>query len=133
MTYTASSRKPMKRWEIHMADRSNKFQGNISGGREVTAETSFTAEAAEGCAEMRFCFSSLALGGKTVVVFETLYYEGTEIAVHADIEDRNQAVIFPAAPAPETGDRSGIFLHIAVMLAAGAGVIVLAKKRGEKL
>ena len=105
----------------------------LAGGREVTAETSFTAEAAEGCAEMRFCFSSLALGGKTVVVFETLYYEGTEIAVHADIEDRNQAVIFPAAPAPETGDRSGIFLHIAVMLAAGAGVIVLAKKRGERL
>ena len=34
--YEASSWKRMKRWRIHVADRSKRFQGNTSGGSEVT-------------------------------------------------------------------------------------------------
>lgn len=32
---------------------------------------------------------------KTVVAFETLEYKGIEIAVHADIEDKDQTVYVP--------------------------------------
>ena len=32
------------------------------------------------------------LAGTTIVVFETLYSDGVEIAAHADINDENQTV-----------------------------------------
>ena len=64
-------------------------------GKKVTSNATFTPEAADGTVELTFTFDSTALNGKTVVVFETLYYEGVEVAVHADINDDNQAVVFP--------------------------------------
>ena len=64
-------------------------------GKEVTSEKTFTPEETDGTVELSFTFDSTALNGKTVVVFETLYYEDVEVAVHADINDENQAVIFP--------------------------------------
>ena len=67
----------------------------LVNGKEVTAEKTFTPEEADGTVELAFTFDSSALNGKTVVVFETLYYEGVEVAVHADINDENQAVVFP--------------------------------------
>ena len=67
----------------------------LVNGKKVTANATFTPEAADGTMELTFTFDSTVLSGKTVVVFETLYYEGIEIAVHADINDDNQAVVFP--------------------------------------
>lgn len=66
-------------------------------GQEVTAETEeFTAEKATEIKELAFTFdgSSLVMG-KTVVAFETLTTEGIKIAVHADINDKNQTVWYP--------------------------------------
>ena len=63
-------------------------------GKEVTAETTFTAAAASGTVQVTFTFNSVELAGKTVVVFETLVYKGSEIAVHADINDQGQSVSF---------------------------------------
>ena len=60
--------------------------------KEVTAEKTFTAAASKGGIELEFTFDSTALRGKSVVVFESLYYEGREIATHTDIEDKNQTV-----------------------------------------
>ena len=67
----------------------------LVNGKEVTSEKTFTPEETDGTVELSFTFDSTALNGKTVVVFETLYYEDVEVAVHADINDENQAVIFP--------------------------------------
>ena len=39
----------------------------------VTAETTFTAEASDGSAEVTFTFDTTKLQGKTLVVFETMY------------------------------------------------------------
>ena len=77
------------------------------GGREVTAEAAFVPEEAEGTVEMHFTFSSVSLAGRTAVVFETLYYRGTEVAVHADIEDENQAVVFPEITTKASDAESG--------------------------
>lgn len=63
-------------------------------GKEVTAEKEFTPETASGTEEIIFTFDSSALAGKSVVVFETLYHEDKEIAVHADIDDVDQTVEF---------------------------------------
>lgn len=67
----------------------------LIGDKEVTSEKTFIPEEADGTVELAFTFDSTELAGKTVVVFETLYYEGVEVAVHADINDENQAVTFP--------------------------------------
>ena len=64
-------------------------------GEQVTAETTFTAESSEGSVEISFTFDGSALAGETVVAFETLYYDGNIIAVHADLEDEGQTVYFP--------------------------------------
>ena len=62
-------------------------------GKEITAEATFTPKATTGEVEMTFTFDARELTAETeVVVFETLYRDGIEIAVHADIEDEGQTV-----------------------------------------
>lgn len=62
-------------------------------GKEITAEATFTPKATTGEVEMTFTFDARELTVETeVVAFETLYRDGIEIAVHADIEDEGQTV-----------------------------------------
>lgn len=64
-------------------------------GEKITAGTTFTAEKAEGSVEVVFEFDALAIAGTTVVVFESMEYNGVEVGVHADIEDEDQTVYIP--------------------------------------
>ena len=75
----------------------NKKTGKIiqADGRDVTAETTFTAEKSEGSVQVTFNFSGVNLKGETVVAFETLYYKDVPIAVHAEIDDKMQTVYLP--------------------------------------
>lgn len=62
-------------------------------GKEITAEATFTPKAPTGEVEMTFTFDARELTAETeVVALETLYRDGIEIAVHADIEDEGQTV-----------------------------------------
>ncbi len=61
-------------------------------GSEVTAEVEFTPEAADGTVELTYTLDASTLAGTTIVVFETLYSDGVEIAAHADINDEAQTV-----------------------------------------
>ena len=63
-------------------------------GEQVTSEKAFTALSESGTVTMEFSFNSLALKGKSVVVFESLEYQGEEIAAHADIRDEGQTISF---------------------------------------
>lgn len=63
-------------------------------GKEVTAEATFTAPKPEGSIDIPFTFDASGLAGKSVVVFESLYHEGLELAVHADINDEGQTIDF---------------------------------------
>ena len=67
------------------------------GDKTVTAETTFTAEQKDGSIEMTFTVSSDLLRGKTVVVFEDVYHNGEKIVTHADINDKDQTVVYPDA------------------------------------
>lgn len=59
----------------------------------VTAEAAFTPESRDGEVKVSFTFNSYVITETTdVVVFESLYREDVEIAVHADIEDEGQSV-----------------------------------------
>ena len=66
------------------------------GGNEITAEKTFVPQNGSGTTEITFTFPSVTLHGKTVVAFEELWFEGTQICTHADIEDEDQTVeLFP--------------------------------------
>ena len=63
------------------------------GGKPVTGQTTFTPEKADGKVDVTFTFDSRDLEDKTdIVVFESLMRSGTELASHADIDDKNQTV-----------------------------------------
>ena len=72
----------------------DKATGNtlLVDGAEVTAEAEFTPEAADGTVELTYTLDASALAGTTIVVFETLYSDGVEIAAHADINDEAQTI-----------------------------------------
>ena len=61
-------------------------------GAIVTAEVEFTPESADGTVELTYTLDASALAGATIVVFETLYSGGVEIAAHADINDEAQTI-----------------------------------------
>ncbi|EMY5504290.1 VaFE repeat-containing surface-anchored protein [Bacillus wiedmannii] len=63
-------------------------------GKEVTAETKFTAKEKNGFAALDFPFVGAEQQGREVVVFEELYQDGVLVATHADINDVGQTVRF---------------------------------------
>lgn len=70
-------------------------------GKDVTAETEFTAEKSSGEVEVTFTFDASAIkDGTELVAFETVSSDGHEICAHADIEDEGQTV---AVTKPEVG------------------------------
>ena len=93
----------------------------LVNGREVTAEKTFTVtnanstitgDGASGSVDLEYEVDSTVLAGKTTVVFEHLYYDGKEIATHADIDDEGQSVHFPkvgtTAKSRETNSNLGM-------------------------
>ena len=84
----------------------NKETGEaiLINGEEVTAETTFTAEKSEGSVDVIFTFDASAIAPTTVVAFEHLEYKGIEIAVHADIEDKDQTVYVPTIKTTAIGE-----------------------------
>ena len=96
-------------------------------GKEVCSEVTFTPETADGEVTVSFTFDGSVITKETeIVVFETLYREGTEIAVHADIEDENQTVTIHPQPEPEkpqTGDDSNLGFYIGLGSVAVGGLI----------
>lgn len=96
-------------------------------GKEVCSEVTFTPETADGEVTVSFTFDGSVITKETeIVVFETLYREGTEIAGHADIEDENQTVTIHPQPEPEkpqTGDDSNLGFYIGLGSVAVGGLI----------
>ncbi len=62
---------------------------------EIVSEKVFTPKDETGTVEMTFEFDGIELEGKTIVVFEELYYENISVAVHADINDNGQSIYVP--------------------------------------
>ena len=72
--------------------------------KPITAETTFTPEKSEGSVDVIFTFDASAIAPTTVVAFEHLEYKGIEIAVHADIEDKDQTVYVPKIKTTAIGE-----------------------------
>ena len=115
----------------------NKSNGMpvMNGLKAVTASKTFVPETADGVVSLEFKFDSTALGGKSTVVFESLKYEGEEIAVHADINDEGQTVTFEQPPeehSPKTGDDLPMIPVIALLAASAAGITAALIRRKRK-
>lgn len=96
-------------------------------GKEITSEVTFTAEKANSEVTVSFTFDGSIITKDTdAVVFESLYYDGVEIAVHADIDDTDQTVTIHPQPEPEkpqTGDNSNLGFYIGLGSVAVGGLI----------
>lgn len=109
--------------------------------KPVPAETTFQPEKAEGTVDVIFHFDATTLKGHDVVVFEKLYVttkdgdkeKEVELTSHEDIEAKSQTVKLTEVPtepektpdAPKTGDTTNLWIPIAVLVAAFAGIIVV--------
>ena len=121
---------------------------------QVTAQTVFTPTQPNGTVDVTFTFDGSQLWEKEVVVFDTLYRNGTEVAVHADITDKGQTVTFPKQPqepeipteppvpsepkvpqTPKTGDNQWLLPTLISSLLVSTGILFAfvfhQKKHGE--
>ena len=96
-------------------------------GEEIRSEVTFTPETADGEVTVSFTFDGSAITKDTeIVAFETLYRDGKEIAVHDDIDDKDQTVTIHPQPEPEkpqTGDNSNLGFYIGLGSVAVGGLI----------
>lgn len=117
----------------------DKATGNpfLVNGEEVTSEITFTAEKKDGEITVRFTFDGSTVTKQTdIVVFETLYRDGVEIAAHADIEDGGQTVTLtpPAPPVPQTGDNSnlGFWIGLGAVALGGLVAVIIIRVKSRK-
>ena len=116
-------------------------------GQEVTAETTFIPETADGTVVVTFVFDTSAITANTdIVVFESLYertvdaesnVEDKLIARHTDITDEDQTVTLLVPNVPETPDdnvATGVTLMPNFILAAAAAalLIIITMRRRKK-
>lgn len=113
--------------------------------RVISAEKAFTPEEAAGTVDVPIVIPGTNLDGASLVVFESLYYEDRELAVHADLADEGQTVSYgyPDFPLPptggeedadkplaQTGDPVGLaFALLAVGGAIAAAVAIVTRRR----
>jgi Predicted outer membrane protein len=102
----------------------------LVNGKEVVSTVKFTPATPNGTVKVEFTLNTTNLAEREIVVFETIYYEDFEIAVHADIEDEGQTVVVNKPTPPKTGDESKIvFWSMMCCLCLGASIVLVFKKR----
>lgn len=104
-------------------------------GKEISSSYTFKPETADGEVRMTFTFDAGTITKETeIVVFESVYRDGVEVAVHADINDEGQIVklVPPTPDVPQTGDDTNIGFWIGLGAIALGGLIfcgIMAIKR----
>ena len=114
----------------------------VSNEKEVTAEKTFTPMKKDGYENVEFSFNGKDIEGKSVVIFENMYYEETKIMTHEDINNKKQTVAvgtltvnYPyGGHGVNTGDKENILIFSILGLAACglAAFIIYKKNKYEK-
>ena len=117
----------------------DKSTGNPfkADGKEITSEVKFIPEKSNGMVTVTFTFDSSEIKKETdLVVFESLYRDGVEIATHADIKDEGQTITveMPKVKTPKTGDDKNYGTWIGLALVGIVGVVtgVIFKIKSKK-
>ena len=113
---------PGKEYRLQMVlmDKENGEPVTIDG-KEVTAETTFTPEKADGETTIEVTLNTEGLANKSAVCFEKLFYGDVEIGSHEDITDEDQSVHFI-----EEAYQTGVTLFGAAALLLGIALAELA-------
>lgn len=109
-------------------------------GKPITSEVTFTPEKSNSKVTVSFTFDASSIKTDTeLVVFETLYRDNVEIAVHADINDKGQTVKInvpaPKKPStPKTGDdrNYGFWIGLGFIAIGGAISALILKIKIKK-
>ena len=89
---------PGKQYVVNgrLMDKSSGQAAKDINGNEILANTFFTAnETGSGTVDVEFSFNGTNLEGKTLVAYERVYLNSTEIARHEDISDVAQTITIP--------------------------------------
>ena len=102
---------PGLEYEMEGTVYSKKTESPIkSGDNTITSTVKFTPESSSGSVDVEFTFSTEALQGATIVVFEDCYYTNPDIGVranifsHHDINDKDQSLSIPKLGTKATVD-----------------------------
>ncbi len=109
-------------------------------GEEIYSSYTFKPETADGEIKMTFTFDASRIVKSTeIVVFESVFRDGIEIAVHADIKDEGQTVkLIPTIPEnPQTGDdrNLGFWFGLGAVALGGlvsAGIMAIKHKKDDE-
>ena len=117
----------------------NKATGEplLADGKEIRSSFTFKPDKPDGEINITFVFDAFGLKTATeIVVFETLYRDGTEIAAHADLKDEGQTVkIMPPTPDnPQTGDNSnlGFWIGLGAVALGGLVAVIIIRVKSRK-
>lgn len=117
----------------------NKATGEplLADGKEIRSSFTFKPDKPNGEIDITFVFDASGLKTATeIVVFETLYRDGTEIAAHADLKDEGQTVkITPPTPDnPQTGDNSnlGFWIGLGAVALGGLVAVIIIRVKSRK-
>lgn len=103
---------------------SNSGEKLTKDGKAVEAGTKFTVTSENGSVDVPYTIDATKLAGRSIVFFEFLYKDGELIAVHADIKDQGQTIIFQPN-VPKTGDPAKPIIPIALGALAAAGIVIM--------
>ena len=81
-------------------------------GKEITAETTFVPEKADGEVDVEFTVNTETLKGVTGVFFEELYLDGKLVDEHKDYDDDEQTVYFPEIGTKASHTATGLITDI---------------------
>lgn len=106
-------------------------------GKEITSEVKFIPEKSNETVTVTFTFDSSEIKKETdIVVFESLFCDGVEIATHADIKDEGQTVTvkIPAPKTPKTGDERnyGVWIGLGAIALGGVFSALILKIKSRK-
>ena len=117
----------------------NKATGEplLADTKEIRSSFTFKPDKPDGEINITFVFDASGLKTATeIVVFETLYRDGTEIAAHADLKDEGQTVkITPPTPDnPQTGDNSnlGFWIGLGAVALGGLVAVIIIRVKSRK-
>ncbi|MGY3725680.1 VaFE repeat-containing surface-anchored protein, partial [Granulicatella balaenopterae] len=88
----------------------------------ATSSVTFVAEQKDGTVNVVFEVDASKLQGKDIVAFESLSHNGVEIAVHNDLEDKNQTVKVLQEELPQTSTKSSLAMVSVALLVMLVGI-----------
>lgn len=102
-------------------------------GKDLVVTKKFVADKKEGMMPVEVEVDLSKYQGQEIVAFERLYYKGIEIAIHEDIEDKDQTIKVLPQPkeSPKTSDYFSIQNQI-LILVVGFTVLYFVRKMTER-